>query len=71
MSCVTADSKHVRGVAKDNVGGNSQDDVRSALIMNIPGKGGESCMSFSYNKDEAQFTAVTAEVTQIQTSYWT
>lgn len=37
MSCVTADSKHVRGVAKDNVGCNSQDDVWSTLIMNIPG----------------------------------
>lgn len=39
MSCVTADSKHIRGVAKDNVGCNSQDDVWSALIMNIPGGG--------------------------------
>lgn len=58
MSCVTADSKHIRGVAKDNVGCNSQDDVWSALIMNIPG-GGDSWMSFSYNKDEAQLTAVT------------
>lgn len=61
MSCVRADSKHLRGVAKDNVGCDSQDDVWSALIMNIPGEGGGgySWMSFSYNKDEAQFTAVT------------
>lgn len=60
MSSVRADSKHLRGIAKDNVGCDSQDDVWSALIMNIPGEGGGySWMSFSYNKDEAQFTAVT------------
>lgn len=34
---VTAEIKNIRGVAKDNVGRNSQDDIRSALIMNIPG----------------------------------
>lgn len=32
------DVLNVRGVSKDNVGRNPQDNVWSALIMNIPGK---------------------------------
>lgn len=64
---VTADSKNIRGVAEDNVGCNPQDDIWSALIMNIPAGGGIFWMNLSWNKDEADFTAVTTTKPQTHT----